>query len=137
METELCRINGRLRLQRKLVLNKIKESYSKHKRSKIFFRGIDSCPASTKQQSNVSKFIPTQIHYFFYHKTLRFYFKIKCKQNNKNIPKTSLMATVKIDMGYQMFLLQILIESVSIQASIKISRTNFSCSRRLRTSARD
>ena len=47
------------------------------------------------------------------------------------------MATVKIDMGYQMFLLQILIQSVSIQASIKISQTNFSCSRRLKTSARD
>jgi len=47
------------------------------------------------------------------------------------------MATVKIDMGYQMFLLQILIQSVSIQASRKISQTNFSCSRRLKTSARD
>ena len=47
------------------------------------------------------------------------------------------MATVKIDMGYQMFLLQILIQSVSVQASIKISQTNFSCSRRLRTLARD
>ena len=47
------------------------------------------------------------------------------------------MATVKIDMGYQMFLLQILIQSVSIQASIKFSQTNFSCSRRLRTLARD
>ena len=35
------------------------------------------------------------------------------------------MATVKIDMGYQMFLLQILIQSVSIRASVKISQKFF------------
>ena len=124
MEAELRRIKGRLRLQRELVLNKIKESYSEHKRSNIFFKGIEFCPSSTKQQFNVSKFIPTQIHYFLITKP-KDYNKIKCKQNNKNIPKTSLMATVKIDMGYQMFLLQILIQSFSIRASIKISQKHF------------
>ena len=35
------------------------------------------------------------------------------------------MATVKIDMGYQMFLLQILIQSVSIRASIKFLKGIF------------